>query len=62
MFRQSQKTTNCHYFGTMREENVLSVPKSLQIAVFWDYTRNIRPESSKAKAGRDKVISCSGLE
>ena len=36
--------------------------KVYKLLFFWDYTRNIRPESSKAKAGRDKVISCSCLE
>ena len=37
MFCQFHKTAYYVYFGTMREKNVLSVPKSLRIAFFWNY-------------------------
>ena len=48
MFCQFQKSANYHFFGTMRGKNVLSVPKNLQIAIFWDYASNTCPDSSKA--------------
>ena len=33
----SKKCARWCFFGTMREKNVLSVPKSLRIAFFWNY-------------------------
>ena len=33
----SKKCARWFFFGTMREKNVLSVPKSLRIAFFWNY-------------------------
>ena len=48
MLCQFQKTANFLFFGTMSKKSVLPVPKSLWIAIFWNYTRKTRPESSKA--------------
>ena len=35
-------------FWNYKEENVLSVPKNLRVAILGNYASNIRPESSKA--------------
>ena len=47
MFCQFQKTAYYVYFGTMREKNVMSVPKNGVLRLFWDYEGKKRSVSSK---------------
>ena len=48
MFCQFQKVCELLFFWNYEGKNVLSVPKNLQIAIFWDYASNTCPDSSKA--------------
>ena len=56
MFCQFQKTAYYVYFGTMREKNVLSVPKNGVLRLFWDY------EGKNVLSVPKKTVNCCFLE
>ena len=56
MLCQFQKPVNCHFFGTMRAGNALSVPKNCELPFFWDY------EGKKCSVSSKNLHNCIFLE